>query len=283
MASSLAVADGKVYLGSLDSRVYCLNAANGASIWSYTTGSYVDSSPAVADGKVYVGSQDGKVYAFGLPCLQHFDGLFKFNGVRMIYPSAQTPKPLGCVAAMVSDWLSSAFIYTKLETVVEGMDTNSAYVNQASGKPLGAERAGIVSFGGPVVNPVVAYAESASTPTADRAPLKFYANAGTFYFQHGNGTSITGANLPSSVINNNMDMFIIESYRDTDGRYILLCYGFGWQGTYAAGKYFDTEIYPNIASYTNSWIIIKWEDTNANGFVNTAPDGDTYTVIATGQ
>jgi outer membrane protein assembly factor BamB len=33
-------------------------------LWNYTTGSYVESSPAVADGKVFVGSWDQKVYAF---------------------------------------------------------------------------------------------------------------------------------------------------------------------------------------------------------------------------
>jgi outer membrane protein assembly factor BamB len=56
------VVDGKVYVGSLDYKVYCLNALTGAYIWSYTTGSWVYSSPAVVDGKVYVGSYDGKVY-----------------------------------------------------------------------------------------------------------------------------------------------------------------------------------------------------------------------------
>jgi len=34
-------------------------------LWNYTTGSAVHSSPAVADGKVYVGSWDNKVYCFG--------------------------------------------------------------------------------------------------------------------------------------------------------------------------------------------------------------------------
>ena len=63
--SSPAVADGRVYVGSYDSKVYCLNASTGSLIWSYTTGDYVQSSPAVADGKVYVGSFDYKVYAFG--------------------------------------------------------------------------------------------------------------------------------------------------------------------------------------------------------------------------
>ena len=42
-----------------------MNATNGALIWSYTTSGVVVSSPAVADGKVYLGSWDHKVYAFG--------------------------------------------------------------------------------------------------------------------------------------------------------------------------------------------------------------------------
>ena len=95
------------------------------------------------------------------PSICDFDGLFKLNNARMIYPSDQTPKPLGCSPASVSDWTASAFISTKLENATEGTDTDSAFVNQSSGKPVGAERTGIVSFGGPVVNPVVAYAESA--------------------------------------------------------------------------------------------------------------------------
>jgi len=61
--SSPAVANGKVYFGSDDHNVYCLNAFTGAGIWSYTTGNSVHySSPAVANGKVYVGSYDHKVY-----------------------------------------------------------------------------------------------------------------------------------------------------------------------------------------------------------------------------
>jgi len=60
--SSPAVADGRVYVGSIDDNVYCLNASNGVSIWNYATGDFVGSSPAVADGRVYVGSYDDNVY-----------------------------------------------------------------------------------------------------------------------------------------------------------------------------------------------------------------------------
>ncbi|NIO11825.1 MAG: PQQ-binding-like beta-propeller repeat protein, partial [Deltaproteobacteria bacterium] len=55
---SPAVAYGKIYIGSLDKKVYCLDAITGDSVWCYTTGDYVYSSPAVAGGKVYVGSDD---------------------------------------------------------------------------------------------------------------------------------------------------------------------------------------------------------------------------------
>ncbi len=46
---------------------YAFNATTGAIIWSYKTGEAVLSSPAIANGVVYVGSNDGKVYAFGCP------------------------------------------------------------------------------------------------------------------------------------------------------------------------------------------------------------------------
>nr|MDO8115205.1 PQQ-binding-like beta-propeller repeat protein [Candidatus Sigynarchaeota archaeon] len=60
--SSPAVTGGRVYVGSQDDKVYCLNATTGEFIWSYTTGGDVDSSPAVVNGRVYVGSQDFKIY-----------------------------------------------------------------------------------------------------------------------------------------------------------------------------------------------------------------------------
>lgn len=59
-----AVADGKLYVGSWDSLVYCFDAATGAQIWNYTTGGGIFSCPAVADGKVYVGSADDNVYCW---------------------------------------------------------------------------------------------------------------------------------------------------------------------------------------------------------------------------
>jgi outer membrane protein assembly factor BamB len=68
IASSPAVANGVVYIGSDDGKVYALNATTGSKLWSYTTSggtgaNAVVSSPAVANGIVYLGSEDGQAYA----------------------------------------------------------------------------------------------------------------------------------------------------------------------------------------------------------------------------
>jgi len=216
--------------------------------------------------------------------LSDFNALFAENpNSRMIYPSDASSKPLNCAPAMASDWTASAFIYTKLAWVTEGLDTDAEFVNQTTGKPKGNSGAAIVSFGGPCVNPIVKYAESADTPQVDKAPIKFHVQGQLYQFIHQNGSNIEGAELPITVINNDRDMFLIEIFTDGEGKYIMLCYGFGWKGTYAAGKYFHTTIYPNLELHNESWIIVKWEDTNQNGFVNTPGEGDTYTIISKGN
>jgi outer membrane protein assembly factor BamB len=61
--SSPAVADGTVFAGSTDGKLYALDQATGVQKWTFTTRSRVNSSPAVQNGLVYFGSFDGTFYA----------------------------------------------------------------------------------------------------------------------------------------------------------------------------------------------------------------------------
>jgi outer membrane protein assembly factor BamB len=66
--STPAVKYGRVYVGSLDGRVYSYVARNGRLAWSHSTGNYVYASAAVArvpgtPPTVYIGSYDGGLYA----------------------------------------------------------------------------------------------------------------------------------------------------------------------------------------------------------------------------
>jgi len=82
--SSPAVSSGKVYVGSGDGKLYCLDAETGGKIWEFQTGSTIESSPAVSSAKVYVGSGDGKLY-----CLDAETGgkIWEFQTGAWIYRS----------------------------------------------------------------------------------------------------------------------------------------------------------------------------------------------------
>jgi outer membrane protein assembly factor BamB len=66
--STPAVAFGRVFLGSVDNRVYSFDQDTGDLLWSHSTGDWVYAAPAVADTPrtdptVYVGSKDQTFYA----------------------------------------------------------------------------------------------------------------------------------------------------------------------------------------------------------------------------
>ena len=187
-----------------------LNSGDGYD-WSWASGQTItthEDAPHLMVGFVDVSTERGYAHYITLnlgtpqdPTFSEFDLFFNTGPVRVIYPSSDVlSKPLGCGAASVSDWLASMAVSTKLTNYTEGLDIGD-FVNQTSGRPLGLQGTGIVTFGGQFVNPVVKYAESDSTPLADRAPNGFYNGGSIFYFQYSNGTNIPGANLPVSIIN----------------------------------------------------------------------------------
>jgi len=68
--SSPAFANGVVYLGSFDHRLYAFNSANGHELWTSGWGTLdrgIAGSPSIVNGKVFIGVRDGSLYAFGLP------------------------------------------------------------------------------------------------------------------------------------------------------------------------------------------------------------------------
>ena len=63
IVSSPVVADGRVYFGSDDGNIYCVDFHTGESVWSYPTEYMIEAPPLVHDGLVYVGSNDFFFYA----------------------------------------------------------------------------------------------------------------------------------------------------------------------------------------------------------------------------
>jgi outer membrane protein assembly factor BamB len=69
ISSSPAVSHGRVYIGSWDRSIYCLEMDSGNLVWNYSASSEITTSPAVINGKVFIGSQDTYLY-----CLDASDG-----------------------------------------------------------------------------------------------------------------------------------------------------------------------------------------------------------------
>ena len=61
--SSAAIAGGKVFVGSDDKQLHCIDLKSGKKVWSVATQAEIESSPLVLDGTVFVGSADGGLYA----------------------------------------------------------------------------------------------------------------------------------------------------------------------------------------------------------------------------
>ncbi len=90
--SSPAVAGGRLYVGSADNNLYCLNATNGALLWNFTTGASIPSSPAIASGKVYFGSNDHNIY-----CLDGISGDLVWSYSTSSFISSSPAVAAGCV------------------------------------------------------------------------------------------------------------------------------------------------------------------------------------------
>ena len=68
--SQAVIVGDRLWVAEKDAhRIRCLNAADGADVWSFTAGGRIDSAPTVYEGKVLFGCRDGSVY-----CVRAGDG-----------------------------------------------------------------------------------------------------------------------------------------------------------------------------------------------------------------
>ncbi len=72
--SSAAVTADRVFLGSRDKRLHCIDRPSGKSVWTFQTRGEVESSPVVCGDALVVGSGDGRLY-----CITLADGKERWN------------------------------------------------------------------------------------------------------------------------------------------------------------------------------------------------------------
>jgi len=118
--------------------LFTLNVTYEPPSWSYKTGGSVVSSPSVADGVVYVGSGDGKVYAFWSPQPSTVTVLSPENKTYAVNTGIALTYSVDGITTWVGyslDGLPNATITgnTTLPTLLDGMHSLTVYANDTLG------------------------------------------------------------------------------------------------------------------------------------------------------
>jgi hypothetical protein len=189
----------------------------------------------------------------------------------------------GAAETFPADWIdatSAALLWGLCDDGSLYWDFDTSEVNQTTGATLlsGHE----IMSGGPFVNAPVKYYEGAKISPAY---FKQVGNKFTF-FDSTTDTQVLGAELVNTEIGTGKDMFIIMIHQkpgtEADPEYSIIAYGFAGRGTLASSIYFKTVIEPNLSSFTDSYHIVQWDDTNGNTHPD-IPSTDTYTLVASGN
>jgi hypothetical protein len=220
----------------------------------------------------------------GLANLQDFTASSPGSTLMTIGDLSESPhgsKPPGVNYQIGRDMTPLGYIRGMLVNTQPSMfDTNA--IIDANGRPTG-DWPIIFTIGGPGINAVSHYYETTST-TADRAPITFSFSGSNYVWTDQNGNVVeTVARSSCSVPPGTSDVFVIQILRDADGRLVAMIYGTHYTGTWAGAEYFKFIVYPDIATYTNSYYIVRWTDATSGTSANMTPDsGDTFAILAQG-
>jgi len=146
VASTPVIADGRVYFGSQDKNIYCVDARDGTFYWKFLTGARIKSSPAVANGKVYVGPDDGYVY-----CLDAVTG----EQIWKTYAGGFIEAPFKAVTG-----IRSSPIVVGGRVYVGSLDTNMYCLDADSGDVIWTFKTGGYITSSPAVSEGAVYVTS---------------------------------------------------------------------------------------------------------------------------
>jgi outer membrane protein assembly factor BamB len=170
----------RVYFGSQDKNVYCINSRDGRLIWKFMTTARIKSSPAVVNGKVFIGPDDGYIY-----CLDAKNGSLLWSTYAGGYIEAHFAGMTG---------IRSSPIISGNRVFVGSLDTNLYCLDVNSGDIVWTYKTEGYITSSPAVSEGAVYVTSQEP------------SSGTLYKLSSNGTLIWKLDIP----------YVIETDRGTD-------------------------------------------------------------------
>jgi hypothetical protein len=206
------------------------------------------------------------------------------NSVYFVLPDYTGPyhTPVGKCggrnAASLSDYSAGGYaLSAALNWQNEALDTGNFVSSSTCGQITGSSSIPVVTVAGPGVNTAIYYYEqvAATSPVYyhwDGVRNNFIVRATNATYRVSTGNTVSGD-----------DLFLLESFTDSQGRQVYVIYGFSWQGTLAGATFMNTYVKTHLSEFQNNWYIYEWKDAPSGVSHNSFADpGDVYSQLATG-
>jgi hypothetical protein len=191
------------------------------------------------------------------------------NGAAYVWVGAhlgpiRSTKPAGTMPAAWSDSTAAALVLGMLTNPKFSFDIDPTTVDQLTGQPKPGPISVFVMSGGPFVNGPVKFYETNYATTL--TPVHFGFAGSNYAFYDASNMIIPGTSVNPTSLGTSLDYFLIESFVDNNGNNVLIIYGYGGRGTFAAALYFKEQLYPGPGNTLSpGYQIVQWNDTNGNG------------------
>jgi hypothetical protein len=162
-------------------------------------------------------------------------------------------------------------IATRCNQNVEPVNDDDQSVTGPDNRLLVGAGTTVVIGGGPAVQRAEGYLELSLSPVYfDNYTFKLRATP--------NDPPV--ASSPSNCEMVSSDSFVLQTIVAESGALVVSGYGFCPQATLAMSVYFAQEVAPKLDSLTETWWIVRWDDTNAD---NTPDANDAFTLLRSGS
>jgi hypothetical protein len=154
---------------------------------------------------------------------------------------------------------------------------STTYVDHQSGKPQ--FDAAIVIMGSSQVNAAALYFQQTG-----QTALLLAQDESSMFIQNRTGTLLESTRVDKNTLNgSSSEIFVVETFKDTDGRRVVFVWGYAGRGAIAAARFVKFNIIAHPEDYTSGFYVGRWTDAKEGGSKNGFPDqGDTYEVLSSG-
>ncbi len=205
------------------------------------------------------------------------------DSVLFIYPESDRnrTKPAGVEYPSEQDF--SAYIIAG--GIIFGMTKNpqlsttdsTSYVDRQTGKPQ--FEGTLVIVGNAQINGAARYYQ-----TSGQVAALLSQDQDSLYVQESTGRVIDSTRVSKQVLTaSDSDIFVIELLTDTEGRNVIMVWGYTGRGAISAARMTKFEILANPGKYAATFYVGRWTDASEGSSRNRIPDqGDRYEVLSTG-